>query len=325
MCKAAARAAILAAVSIAEGRDDGFDAVVLASPDSRLVATFLPGLNMLGSSLRHDGVELLHRRGGPADYAARGKTCGLPFLHPWANRLAGDRYRVAGRDVVLGPGVPRDANGLPIHGLLGGATPWEVVDARQDGRGTVLEARFVFEVPSLLASFPWPHEVRVRATLGDAGLDIETTVTPTTDAAVPVSFGWHPYLQLPGAPRQHWTLALPARRRLLLDARGIPTGEALGIVPCKEPLADRTLDDLFTDLASPAAFAIDDGARRVEVVFGEGYPFAQVWAPPGSPFVCLEPMTAATNALGAGGPGVRCVEPGQGFSASFSIRVTCAG
>lgn len=308
-------------MAVRQAGDDGFDAFVLHSPDSRLVATFLPGLNMLGSSLRHDGVELLHRRGGPADYAARGKTCGIPLLHPWANRLDGDRYRAGARDVVVGAGVPRDANGLPIHGLLGGATRWEVIDAGDDGRGAVLHARFLFEAPSLLADFPWPHEVRVRATLGDQGLDVETTVTPTTDAAVPVSFGWHPYLQLPGTPRQRWTLALPARRRLLLDARGIPTGDSLGIVPCEEPLADRTLDDLFTDLAVPAAFAIDDGARRVEVVFGEGYPFAQVWAPPGSPFVCLEPMTAATNALGGSPSGLRWAAPGSPFTATFTVRV----
>ena len=47
---------------------------------------------------------------------------------------------------------------------------------------------------------------------------------PTSDRAVPVAFGWHPYLQLPDTPRAQWTLQLPAREHLTLDDRGIPTG-----------------------------------------------------------------------------------------------------
>jgi galactose mutarotase-like enzyme len=44
-----------------------------------------------------------------------------------------------------------------------------------------------------------------------------------------------------------------------------------------------------------------------------------VFAPPGGEFVCLEPMTASTNALGAGTGAV--VEPGGAFTARFTLRV----
>jgi galactose mutarotase-like enzyme len=53
-------------------------------------------------------------------YARNGKTMGIPLLYPWANRLAGFQYSLAGRTVH----VPRDTNrvavdqnGLPIHGV----------------------------------------------------------------------------------------------------------------------------------------------------------------------------------------------------------------
>ena len=62
--------------------------------------------------------------------------------------------------------------------------------------------------------------------------------------------------------------------------------------------------------------AIQHGTRRLTVQFGDGLPFAQVYAPPGG-FACLEPMTAPTNALVAGD---YPVGPRRSFTARFSIR-----
>ena len=41
---------------------------------------------------------------------------------------------------------------------------------------------------------------------------------------MPVAFGYHPYLRLPGAPREAWEVTLPVRAHAELDDRGIPTG-----------------------------------------------------------------------------------------------------
>ena len=82
---------------------------------------------MLGASLRDGGEELLGRGLGVHCYARGGTTMGIPLLHPWANRLAADEYRVNGTAVRLRPDSPmvaRDEHGLPIHGLLGGSPHW---------------------------------------------------------------------------------------------------------------------------------------------------------------------------------------------------------
>jgi aldose 1-epimerase len=55
------------------------------------------------------------------------------------------------------------------------------------------------------------------------------------------------------------------------------------------------------------------------VGYGPGYDHAQVFAPPGAEFVCLEPMTAPTAALAAGATPL--VTPGDTFSARFTIGV----
>jgi galactose mutarotase-like enzyme len=111
-------------------------------------------------------------------------------------------------------------------------------------------------------------------------------------------------------------------RRLLLDGRRVPTGEEEPYDGLSGTL-DRDYDDGFTGVPDGTRFALEGGGRRVEVTFVEGYPFAQVFAPPGQDFVCLEPMTAPANALGSG-LGLRVADPGETFRASFRVSVTDA-
>ena len=46
----------------------------------------------------------------------------------------------------------------------------------------------------------------------------------TGAVAVPIAFGYHPYLKIPRVSRADWHVHLPARRRLDLDQLAIPTG-----------------------------------------------------------------------------------------------------
>jgi aldose 1-epimerase len=295
----------------------GEAAVTLAAGD--LAATFLPDLGMLGTSLRHRGEELLALPGGLARYKD-GHVMGLPLLAPWANRLAGRRYRVDGVAVDLeGLPLPTDGNGLPIHGTMTARRGWQV-DRLQTGAGTAcLRARFDYGArQELLASFPFPHELTVEATVNGGALTVATTLRPTGNRRVPVSFGWHPYLRLPGSPRRAWRLRLPERTHLLLDELGLPTG-ASNAEPAEDAeLGSRSFDDLYA-LDADRRLAAASSDHRLTVEFERGYPYAQVFVPPGQRFVCLEPMTAPVNALGTG----RCplVGPGEVFTARYSIAI----
>jgi aldose 1-epimerase len=294
---------------------------VLAAGD--LEATFMPEVGMVGTSLRHRGAELLDRQAGLAAYARTGAVMGIPLLHPWANRLAGHRYRAGGQDVRLPAGPPLvhcEAHGLPIHGLLAASPHWRLMEVSR----ARLRARLDFAAHrELLAAFPFPHELQVDVALGRDALTIATTLAATGDAAVPVSFGFHPYLRLPGVPRSGWEIGLPERRHLLADERGVPTGAGEPQPAERFPLDGRTFDDGYDALREGAAFTLAGGGRRIVVRFERGYPVGQVFAPAGEPFICFEPMTAPTNALRSG-DGLRWVEPGSEFTAVFSIAVTAS-
>jgi galactose mutarotase-like enzyme len=264
--------------------------------EGELVASFLPDAGMICHSLRLGDRELLGQRAGVEEYRRSGSTMGVPLLYPWANRLS------AFPDAAPREFVKTDANGLPIHGVIGSRLHWDLI-----GAGS---ARLAWtQAQDWFAVFPHEHELLYEATLSGGALTIALTVTAADPT--PVSFGFHPYLVGGGE------VSLPAMRRLDADARQIPTGGGEPVAAQRFQFGTRTYDDGFDGVGDGTTFSC--GALEVE--FLEGYRYAQVFSPPGEPFICFEPMTAPTNAL-ISGTGLRIVEPGESLRAAFAIRVT---
>ena len=305
------------AAAIEEHSFRGEPAITLRAGE--LAATFVPGVGMTGVSLRYRGREHLALPGG-LDALRAGHTAGLPLLAPWGNRLASRRYRAAGVDVDLrGLRLGTDDNGLPIHGLLVGTPGWRV--DRPVVRGAT--ARLTTSIDVDARAFPFPHRIELAIVARDGTLAIDTTIVPTGRRRVPVAFGWHPYLKVPGTPRGRWRLQLPARTHLALDPRGIPTGASDTEPREAAPIGRRTFDDLYElGRGHRLAYEGEDGAA-IALHCGRGYPYAQVWVPKGRPFAALEPMTAPTNALERGSTPL--VAPGDTFTARFELRLTGPG
>jgi aldose 1-epimerase len=294
--------------------------VELVAPAGDLTARFATNAGMVGCSLRHRGEEVLGIGGGLDAYIDHGAVFGIPLLYPWANRLGGWSYEVCGRRVELdrdSPLLHGDEHCLPIHGALAAASSWQLVDTG----ATWLTAELDFAThPELLAVFPFPHVLELAIQLHDGALTVTTTITAGPDSAVPLSFGFHPYLAPPGAPRQDWRIELPARTALVLDDHGLPTGHATELAAETFALGTRTYDDLYAVPASPTRFAVTGGGRRLEVQLRSGYPYAQVFAPLDQPVICFEPMTAPVDAL-RGHQGLRNVPPGGQAEATFTVAV----
>jgi aldose 1-epimerase len=290
--------------------------VRLRSPDGELEAAFAPEAGLVGCSLTHRGDELLGQRKGLDEYVRSGATFGIPFLHPWANRIGGFSYAVGGQEVELDRASPLlrlKEHGLPSHGLRPGGLAWQV-------RGEApLHARAELD-RERLALFPFPHRLDTEVTLDDGALTIRTTLTPTANAAVPVAFGYHPYLTFPGAPRAEWEVEIDVEARLRVDEHMIPTGETESPGFHRGTLGDRALDDGFTLPDQPRPFTVSAAGRTLGVEMLEGYTHAQVFAPPGQDLICFEPMTAPADALRSH-EGLRLAPPGEPFTAAFRITV----
>lgn len=293
--------------------------ITAVSPDGTTRASFAPDANMICHSLRLDGTERLSQRRGLERYAEQGSTMGVPLLFPWANRLGRRSFSVAGREIELPRDPARvheDGDGTPLHGLTPSLMRWgEAVT--EPGRAS---ARLSWTSPELLELFPFAHELDFTAELAPGELTIALAVRAVHGDPVPVAFGFHPYLQLVGAPREAWSIELPPCRALELDARMLPTGATRPAPDGPLALAERGYDDAFALEADGGRFTARAGERSLSVELLEGFPFAQIFSPPGTDFVCFEPMSAPANAL-VSGEGLTVLQPGEAHRARFRIRV----
>lgn len=204
-----------------------------------------------------------------------------------------------------------------MHGVLAAYSGWLVTERSDNTLTAVLDFS---GAPQLLAVFPFPHLLIQSATLADRTLTIATTVRPTTSAPVPMCFGYHPYLTLPGVPREDWVLTTPAMRHLPVDDNGIPTGEQSQWEASTNQLGSTVYDDGFDRVPEGAVFTLAGGGRRIDVTYEKGYPAAQLFAPANDAVIGIEPMTAPTDSLRRGG--FRYAMPGTPETARFSIRVS---
>ncbi len=244
-----------------------------------------------------------------AAYQENNKLAGNPFMHPWANRLQTDSISI--KDAVHHfPSVAkhllyRDGNQLALHGLLLKSNQWKTVELKQTENSCYHIAELSFHQADLLSVFPFKHTIQIRHELTDNILTITTTIHNESDKSMPISFGYHPYFMLPPSHRNTASLTIPYKDILLVDDTMIPTGETIPkqqLFPFEDNrlvLDTHSLDHGFvnpTDSSDKSrCFKFD----KIEIGMDANYPVAQIYAPYHSekPYVCIEPMTAVTNAL----------------------------
>jgi aldose 1-epimerase len=91
--------------------------------------------------------------------------------------------------------------------------------------------------------------------------------------------------------------------------------------PLTGAVGKRTWDDAFDRIDVMTCFELRGGGRTIEVQYTDGYPVAQIFAPPGADYICIEPMTAPGNALSGPDRELEWVPVGERWSATF--RIAC--
>lgn len=266
--------------------------------------------------------------------------CGIPILAPWADRIDEMGYYFQGKKYLLNDGmgnllhVPPD--NLPLHGVLVFDSRWQVIKSgASDADGAFITSRMDFyKYPDLMEQFPFAHIMDVTYRLKDGKLENVTEIH--ADTAMPVAFGYHPYLK-PDGPREGWSVSINARTHWIVDnhQRLIPTGEtepAQNYIPRVNQftLGKRFIDDGFSDLDRDSQghghFWVKGEHEKIELVFGKDYPVGHVYAPPDNTLICMEPETAVTNAFNLNHAGkypqLIVAEPGKVFRATFWIVPT---
>jgi aldose 1-epimerase len=247
-------------------------------------------------------------------------------LAPWPNRIRDGHYTFEGTSYQLALTEPDKHTA--IHGLTNWSR-WR--PAEQSADSVTLE----FDLPPQIG-YPWPLTLRTRWTVSGEGLRCDQEVVNTGDAPAPWGYSVHPYLQLPGVPVDDTLLRVPARLRVLADARLLPIG-AVKVSGTEydfsEPrrIGDLVLDTTFGDLdyepdgGSSVTIAAPDSAAQVTVWADSNFKWWQVFT--GDTLtgarhrrsVAIEPMTCPPDAFRSGRDLI-VLQPGQTWSASWGIK-----
>src|SRR5207247_1223124 len=256
-----------------------------------------------------------------ASSAGRGQV-----LAPWPNRLDGGTYEFAGREGRAPIDEPEHGNA--IHGLVRWL-PWDLVAKPMDS----VTLNHVIQQPD---AYPWRVEVAVTYALDADGLTVTTTATNRSDIDAPFGLGFHPYVTVGTVFVDEADLEVPARRRLVADERGLPTGDELvgGTefdFATPRPIGATRLDTCYTDLdrggdgRAIVRLASPTGDRSVGVWVDERFPYLMIYTgdtlAPASRRrlgIAVEPMTCPPNAFRSGTDVTR-LEPGAPWEGRWGI------
>jgi aldose 1-epimerase len=311
---------------------DSIEIVRLTDAAHRMEVSICPSVGNIAYDMRVNGKPILMPPPGTlAEWKAKPAQAGIPFLAPWANRLDGDAYWANGRKYLLNPdavNLRRDANGLPIHGLLLFAPDWQVVKLNASQQGAEVTSRLEFwRHPQWMAQFPFAHTIEMTYRLSAGVLEVRTAIENQSVEPMPLSIGFHPWYQIPDSPRDQWQVHLPVRDHYLVSSKIVPTGETKPVdLPDPAPLLGRQLDDVFGGVNAGDEFWVELNGQRISVRFGPKYPIAVVYAPQGRNVVCFEPMSGLTNAFNLAHAGtykgLQSVAPGEKWTESFWVRAS---
>lgn len=316
--------------------DHGVDVVRLTDTTSDVVVSIAPSIGNRAYEMTVHGKNILYL--GAADVGAlkaRPGLSGIPFLAPWANRMADGGFWANGRKYTFNPelGTVRiQANGIAMHGMLSTSQRWQVVKQGADGKSAFYTSRLEFwKYPDLMANWPFAHEYEMTYRLSNGVLEVVTSVINRGADPMPLAIGYHPYYNLPGVPRDNAVAHIPAKTAVVTDTRLVATGEMKPMdLPDPTPLKDRTLDNGYTDLIrdaqGKATFSLEGDGKKIEVTYGPKWTVAVVWEPANQNFICFEPMASITNGVNLAKDGkysnLQTVAPGATWTESFWVKAS---
>jgi aldose 1-epimerase len=202
------------------------------------------------------------------------------LMAPFVGRLS--EGVLAWNDQVIA--IPLNHGRHAIHGTVFDV-PWRIVAQTDNVVALVCE----------MDRSRWPFRGRVfqRISLGSGGLSLEASIE--ADEPMPAALGWHPwFVRGDGEVR----VGVAGDRVLRLTEELIPTGELEPVdsrtdLRATPAIGSRSIDDVYTSVASPAELCWPD--LRLEIEFGPSVGSVVVYNHPEA--VCVEPMTAWPDAL----------------------------
>lgn len=282
-----------------------------------LVRSETAGAQLLGITAKADGAEYLWH-GDPKYW---GRTA--PILFPTVGTSAGG-IRVGGQSYPIKQhGFARDS-----EFKLTAVSPTSVTYTLTDSENT----RRVY---------PFAFALDISYTLQGNVLTVGHRVTNSGGVDLWFQLGAHPAFLCPldqcfalDQYQVRFDRVQTLSQRFLNPQTGLVDDRSQVVLEDSDTIAltEHTFDDgalILEDMAGEAVTLAAPGGHRSVTVRFPGWPMLGLWAPPGAPFVCIEPWFGRADDDGFSGDisekhGVRKLAAGETFDAAYEIVIGIA-
>ncbi|MES2649632.1 MAG: aldose 1-epimerase [Bacteroidota bacterium] len=261
----------------------------------------------------------------PADFRVNCEAKGFRSakLSPYVCRLNKSQYNFEGVHYTIGK---FELAGNAIHGLLYNNV-FTIENSFSDDQAAVVILQHDYDGSD--AGYPFTYTIRVTYILrANNELGVNTTVTNTNAAPIPIADGWHPYFSL-GEKINNLAFSMQTGSLVVFDECLIPTGELEEYKAFHKPtlLSETFFDHCFL-LQKPlqgAACILTNQKEKIQLeIFPDtSYPYLQVYTPPHRNSIAFENLSAAPDAFN-NHMGLIILDAGEThtFSTSFKVAAT---
>ncbi len=223
---------------------------------------------------------------------------GNPILFPICGNLPDNQYSENGVTYTLSQ-----------HGFARNMA-WSVMDQSTDGSASIKLS--LGHTEETLAVYPFEFDVKYTYTLKGNVLTIDSAFTNLSDRPMPFSAGFHPYF--PAADKSKLEFSIPATTAMV-DQKT----KAIQAFSNEFDFSQEEIDWCFDKLTGQSAIVTDRHANtKLKLKYDAEYSTLVFWTLKGKDFYCLEPWSAARNAMNTGA-NLLHLAPGTTKSIQFSM------
>ena len=166
-------------------------------------------------------------------------------------------------------------------------------------------------------TFRFLFRVVIKYLFRSNGVNIQLQVENTGTADFPFSLGWHPYFHL--EQKEGNLLQFDSLKKVLVDDRCVPTELMDFKTPQPLDIEKDRIDDCY-ELNVPVC-VITTQDYKLKLSSSKESSYLQIYHPPGSNRVAVEPLTGIANCLN-NGIGLRILEIDKCFSQVWKIEIS---
>jgi aldose 1-epimerase len=244
------------------------------------------------------------------------------LMFPFPNRTDNGAYAFEGKSYQFPINEP--ARGNAIHGFVH-PKAFEVLEQSTSDTEATLVLRYIYD--GHLAYYPFPFELKVSYSLTQNGLLFDYEAKNTSQTAMPVAFGWHPYFKINHTLVDDLQLMIPSDTIVVLNERMIPTGkqpfEEQGFISLKSRVFDNVFELNTTQTSVETILYDAEKNLRLRVWQETGvnlFNYLVVYTPVSRTCVAIEPQTANINALNSG-EGLTILAPNEAMQGKVRLML----